>query len=69
MAEGKKEMEWKLTEEDMQLGFEEAMPLMPSLVAEACDSNSKVFFALLILYSFFFVFFFFCDLIKRGFEN
>ena len=66
MAEGKKEMVWKLTEEDMQLGFEEAMPLMPSQVmAKACDSNSKVFFALLIL----FLFFFFCDLIKRGFEN
>ena len=53
MAEGKNEMVWKLTEKDMQLGFEEAMPLMPSQV----DSNSKVFFALLILSSFFFFFF------------
>ena len=59
MAKGKNEMVWKLTEKDMQLGFEEAMPLMPSLVvAEACDSNSKVFFALLILSSFFCFFFF-----------
>ena len=53
-------MVWKLTEEDMQLGFEEAMPLMPSqVVAEAYDYNSKVFFALLILSSFFFLFSFF----------
>ena len=47
-----------MTEEDMQFGFEEAMPLMPSqVVAEAYDYNSKVFFAQLILSSFFFLFF------------
>ena len=56
MAEGKKEMVWKLTEEDMQLGFEEAMPLMPSqVVAEACDSN---FFCPTHFVFFFFFFFF-----------
>ena len=46
-------MVWKLTEEYMQLGFEEAMPLMPSQVmAKASDSNSKVFFALLFFFFF-----------------